>query len=128
MPRERIQHGKMYVDEPDIEPTEAIDGNSGQPAGVFAHVVREFIPGETLPPGTIVREHPSLDVTWNREVGYVQVSIEAPVDWWDRFHESRTRDEQSHYAAYTEVMDRREINHMIRTLRRARDAAYGADE
>lgn len=81
------------------------------------------------PPGTVMREEPSLDVSWNREAGWVQVAFDAPRDWWDRFYSAVVGSpEQHHMTAYTDVLTRTELNHMIRTLRRARDAAYGADE
>ena len=87
--------------------------------------------GGNVPANAILREMPSVDVTWNRDSSYVQLSIEAPRDWWDRFNDtySQANSPDLHsYAVFSEVLDRREINHLIRTLRRARDAAYGADE
>jgi len=66
---------------------------------------------------------PSLDVSWSREpTGWVQIGIDAPTD----FLAGIIRDGAT--SVWTDVLDRREINHMIRTLRRARDAAYGSDE
>lgn len=127
MPRERVQHGKLYVDDPRIEPTEVV-GQSGEPVGLKAYAQREYIPGEELPTEAVITEQPSLDVTWNRDGGWVQLSIEAPRDWWGRFWDSLLAAEQSHYGVFSETLTRQEINHLIRTLRRARDAAFGADE
>lgn len=127
MPRQRIQHGKIYVTEPDIEATDVVDDH-GKPTGVKAHAATEYIPGSATPEGATVQEMPSLDVTWRGENGWVQIGIEAPSDWWDRFEESRKSAEQSHFGVYTEVLTRDEINDMIRTLRRARNAVYGSDE
>lgn len=129
MPRERIQHGVTYVIEQEGA-TEATDVY-GEPIGLKAHRARPYQPGEILAEGETLEEQPSVDVTWRREpegAGWVQVSIEAPTDWWGRFNKSYEDVEVSHWGVFSEVMTRQEINHMIRTLRRARDAAYGADE
>lgn len=124
MPRERVQHGKLYADI-----TETPDpGNVGQTPGSVMRRV-EYRPDVALPEGATVREEPSLDVSWNRDGGWVQIAIDAPRDWWERFKESLDGSpEQHHMSAYTDVLTRKEINDLIRTLRRARDAAYGADE
>ncbi|QIG59031.1 hypothetical protein SEA_FRANSOYER_23 [Microbacterium phage Fransoyer] len=127
MPRERIQHGKLYVEDDTVEPTPVIDDH-GQPSGVQAHALRVYQPGEELPPGAKVMEMQSLDVAWRGDPGFVQISIEAPADWWDRFENSRKLGEQSHYGVYTAELSREEINKMIRTLRRARNAVFGSDE
>lgn len=117
MPRERIQHGALTLFQGERAPGEAVQ--SGKP----------WHPGDPVPEGYVLREAPSLDVNWNRDGGWVQVSIDAPRDWWESFIESyRGSPEQHNFAAYTETMTRREINTLIRVLRRARDAAHGADE
>lgn len=73
---------------------------------------------------------PSLDVTWMRDpTGHVQIAIEMTREQWiANADHLRADDRISARAIYTESLNRREINHMIKTLRRARDAAYGADE
>lgn len=120
MPRERIQHGKQYV-----EISKFKHGES-EPSKVNSV---EYVPGEPIPDGSIIREEPSLDLVWNREGGWVQIGFSAPRDWWERFFESHSHTpDVSELVAFTNVMPRSEINNMIRTLRRARDAAYGADE
>ncbi len=126
MPRERVHHGKLYVDEPNVEPGLVTD--SGRPAGVAAHAMRVYQPGEILAEGEKIREKPSLDDNWRRDPGWVQLSIEAPADWWDQFAEGRDNVEQSHYAVFTDILTREELNNLIRTLRRARNAAFGEDE
>jgi hypothetical protein len=126
MPKERVQHGALFVIEQEGA-TEATDVY-GEPIGIKAHRARPYAPGEILSAGETLEEQPSVDVTWRRDPGWVQVSVEASADWWDRFQKSRERVEQSHFGVFSEVMSRQEINHMIRTLRRARDAAYGSDE
>lgn len=127
MPRERIQHGKLYVEDNTIESTPIISG-TGEDTGLRAHALREYRPGEELEVGNKITEMPSLDITWRGDPGWVQVSIEAPSDWWDRFEESRKESDQSHYGVFTDVLTRDEINKMIRTLRRARNAVFGSDE
>jgi hypothetical protein len=119
MPRERVQHGRITV-------REEHPGTKDFPGAILE---REYRPEESLPPGATLHEAPSLDVLWSREYGSVQMGFEAPREWWDRFIESyQANKEMTHYGAFTELFSRTEINHMIKTLRRARDAAYGADE
>lgn len=73
---------------------------------------------------------PALDVEWTREpTGHVQVAIEMSREQWLRNAETLQADEQvTRRAIYTDSLSRHEINHLIKTLRRARDAAYGRDE
>ncbi|WP_144834087.1 hypothetical protein [Microbacterium sp. BH-3-3-3] len=105
MPRERVQHGKSY-------PIHELSGGGGEAAGAYSDVT------------------PSLDIEWARDPqGRVQIAIEFSRERWMAI----AKDLQDNSvvearAIYTESLDRRELNHMIRTLRRARDAAYGADE
>lgn len=129
MPRERIQHGQMFA-----WPRVADSENGGTepiPPGMLESAGTRYYPGDPMPEGSVIREEPSLDLSWRREDagGWVQVGFDAPRDWWERFIASyQGSPEQHHFAAWSAVMDRRQINHMIKTLRRARDAAYGADE
>ncbi len=122
MPRERIQHGDMYLIPDDVSQFVA---DSTQPLGESGRIWR---PGDDVPKGFHLREMQSLDVNWNREAGWVQVCVEAPIDWWKSFILGMGEAEASHYGAYSQVLDRRQINRLIATLRRARDAAYGKDE
>lgn len=72
---------------------------------------------------------PSLDVEWQRDAAHVQVAIEFDRDRWATIAKELAEDKAvSHKAIYTSSLSRPEINNMIRTLRRARDAAYGGDE
>ena len=51
-------------------------------------------------------------------------SMQARID-----HIADHPEDLEHYAAvFTEPLTRPQINHLIRTLKRARDAAYGTDE
>ncbi|QED11836.1 hypothetical protein SEA_MASHLEY_19 [Microbacterium phage Mashley] len=126
MPRERVQHGKLYVEDPTIKPTPVIT-DSGQPSGVQAYGLKEWPRGEAVPEGVVVVEEPSLDVTW-RSDAWVQVSIKAPASWWEKFEQSRRGVEQSHFGVYSATLTRAEINAAIRALRRARNAVFGSDE
>lgn len=104
MPRERVQHGKSY---PVHEVSE-----DGKTAGSYTEVT------------------PSLDIEWAREPqGRVQVAIEfSRQQWIDITADLHNHQEVERRAIYTDSLDRQQINHMIKTLRRARDAAFGADE
>lgn len=104
MPRERVQHSKSY---PVHEVSE--DGMAGS---------------------TYTEVTPALDIEWARDPqGRVQVAIEFSREQWIEITED-LRDDPAveRRAIYTDSLDRQQINHMIKTLRRARDAAYGADE
>lgn len=109
MPRERIKRGSLFI-------TEA--GSSLSTA---------HIPGENMPDGGAIHEEPSLEISWSRDGQCVQVAFVAPLAWLDAAQRDLAPNE-SHVSLYTEALSRAEINHMIRTLRRARDAAYGSDE
>lgn len=90
----------------------------------------EYHPGDDALPDATFREEPSLEVSWNRDGSWVQVAYVAPTDWWDRFMADDPNGVHGpkYRTAYTDVLTRQEINNLIRTLRRARDAAYGSDE
>lgn len=125
MPRERVQHGKLYLHTP--QPGAAVSDLPGdEPVKVT-----EWHPGMDVPVDSTLHEQPSLDVMWNRDGGWVQIGFNAPREWWEDLAE--TYDEEhspgvQDWSAWTDVLSRQEINHMIRTLRRARDLAYGKDE
>ena len=78
-----------------------------------------------------------LDVSWSREGdqfgGMVQIGLDMPLSVLRDIRRELDADEKDPVsvvarALYTPSLDRRELNHLIRTLRRARDAAYGSDE
>ena len=72
---------------------------------------------------------PTLDVHWQREGRHVQVAIELPTERWIEIADDlRNTDNVTARAIFTDAMTREQINHTIRTLRRARGSAYGADE
>lgn len=121
MPRERIKHGNHYIEKTS---TEGATEDSNPTSSTW----KLWNPGDPIPDGCTVREDPSLDLNWNREAGWVQVSIEMTAAQWIVNADELRDGNVSHRAIYTDVLTRQEINHMIRTLRRARDAAYGSDE
>lgn len=75
---------------------------------------------------------PQVSVCWRNDPdggGHVQLQIEidtAMAQKWvaDALEHNPT---ESTVGFWTEVMDRNEINKAVRTLRTARDKAYGAD-
>jgi len=69
-----------------------------------------------------VVQEPSLTVAWNRDMEWVQVQLIAEPETWGFLAEDNCP------TATSNVLSRKELNHLIRTLRRARDAAYGSDE
>ncbi len=66
---------------------------------------------------------PAVRVGWSRETEYVQIATLT------REHENDfTASAPSWSGGYHIDLDRQGINALIRTLRRARDQAYGRDE
>jgi hypothetical protein len=106
MPREQINYPQFGVV---IDP-----GDSGHPVG------------------TEIEKHPSaIHVGWNR-AGWVQLSLEADPSYFrfvaDNPDGAPFDDGSQGTSAYSPVLNRVEINKLIRALRRARDQAYGRDE
>lgn len=122
MPRERVHHGAILARIP--EPN--ADGSEVE------YSMKRYTPGDDLPEGSTVHEEPSLEVSWNRDGEWVQVAFVAPREWFEKALADTAEHVDPHgpaiFTAYTNVLTRAELNHMIRTLRRARDTAYGADE
>lgn len=104
MPRQQINFPERYETPPD---------------GMFAD-------GHGTPPDR-ADEEPSLHVNWDNDHGLVQVSLNMTTERIKRWAEHLT-DHVSHSAFYTPALTRGEINTLIRTLRTARDKAYGRDE
>lgn len=121
VPRERIHHGSMFVQTPKPEGWQ--DSNT---PGEYES--RRYEPGEKLSSSDRLIEESSLDVHWQRDM-WVQISLDIPRDKWiERAKEVESDKERISTAMYTETLTRDEINKMIRTLRKARDQAFGADE
>lgn len=132
MPRETVHYGRDYarVKYP------ATDDHSAFEVEYDAHD-RRLASGEV--DGEITYStKPQVDIMWSRSAGSaiemngsVQVSIGiAPKDMQRTIDHIKDQPEdlEAFSTFYTEPLTRAEINHFIRTLRRARDAAYGSDE
>lgn len=136
MPRERVKHGKQYAtwsaDPKAPTPKDALEHPTpeGPEEVSYAILSKEFHPGDPeVPSGATITEDVSLDVNWNREAGWVQVSMSVPIDKWEDINKGREDlSNPPHVSVYTDTWTRQEINATIKTLRRARDAAFGADE
>ena len=100
----------------------------------------EYIPEHGVPEGGDALYDPALHVHWRRPEapdhlavlgsgyrGGVQVSLEVPADYL-RHRAARLDESVVNTSIFTNDLTRLELNRLIRTLRRARDAAYGADE
>lgn len=114
MPREQINYGTVLV-KPDDDlswwPTD--ENGTAVPVADLAH----GIIGDS-----------NLHVTWTRGA-HVQVALEVSVAYAQLAAETPNGETCSDMTMlYTPVLKRDEINKLIRTLRRARDAAYGPDE
>jgi hypothetical protein len=121
MPRERVKHG-------DIRVTEKHEDVDGIPGAILEYIYDPHDPNP-LPANTVLYEEPSLDISWGREAGYVQVSIDFTREQWlEVAKELEEHPGTIKKAIHTMPLTRYEINNAIKTLRRARDAAYGKDE
>lgn len=129
MPRETIQHARIVVRHE--EPPVVFDEHGGnlQYPLVSAIVDREYVPNEALGVHDTLIEGSAVSLHWSRDAEYVQIGIEAPRKFWDSFIQGYDSSKELHrYELYTESLTRKEINDLIKVLRRARDAAYGTDE
>jgi hypothetical protein len=76
-------------------------------------------------------EHPEqsvVEVRWDQESGYFQIATkEAMAEVFMAGDELPENTIPAQYGWYV-TLDRRGINDLIKTLRRARDQAYGRDE
>lgn len=82
-----------------------------------------------VPEGGHISYSPGVELHWSREYGNVQLSVEFPAEQWIVNAEQLKEDPDIKMRGiFTDGLSRREINDLIRTLRRARDAAYGKDE
>lgn len=126
MPRERVINGPLWAHFPEgyTEP-----GDGPNPSA------RIYRPGDKLPDGTVILSDPGLDIVWRREHqpgagdGFVQITVECEAEWARRRLAQTSEPNDGRWMQIPlEVMDRRQINQLIRHLKRARDAAYGADE
>lgn len=113
MPRETIVPSKTYVfDE---------DGNQVDEGLSTA----DF----TIPKGGSLDTTPNVELHWSREHEHVQLSIEFPREAWISIAQDLKDDPSvTRKAIFSPGLSRYQINKLIKTLRRARDAAFGVDE
>jgi hypothetical protein len=115
MPRETIHYGNYYiVDGPNRTWIAQTDENAANPE--YADLPRTLTP--------------VLDVVWQRDFdGSVQIGLDLKRRYWiDTAKDIENEPLVNSRTVYTESLSRAEINHFIKTLRRARDAAFGSDE
>lgn len=74
---------------------------------------------------------PALHVSWHAEdehsTGHVQVAFEADPAYL-KFGAEHPNEDRERSSVWSPVLTRADINKLIRTLKRARDQAYGRDE
>lgn len=125
MPREQINYPPIGFDDCSTdEPTATLTADHQQGVPVYA---RRGVAGRA--------HEPTVHVGWLNSpdgAGWVQVHMEAAPEYF-RFvadHPDGPSLEQGvqRTSAYSPVLNRDEINRLIRVLRRARDQAYGRDE
>lgn len=116
MPREQVMHPTARVFDAKGEQVD-----EGRPTHV----------SET-PENGHVSMTPGLAVIWNREpTGYVQIGADISVDSLRNLLEAIDRGEVNTTYGFATIyvdVDRYYINALIRTVRRARNAAFGGDE
>lgn len=79
--------------------------------------------------GTAPQEHGSVAVSWGKDSGHISVSVAGPVGWRDEeLKQLVAPDTDNGLDWHFQAMNRWELNRLIRTLRKARDQAFGKDE
>lgn len=81
----------------------------------------------TPAPGIRAWRDASLHVSW-RPDSHVQIAVEMDVAYAQMAVDAPTDGEAARTEVFVPPLTREEINKLIRTLRRARDQAYGRDE
>lgn len=142
MPRETIHYGRRFA----IVTVPPSKDHGGYQYEISDRDAIQQIEDQNHPlnaDDVVFDSKPDLEVVWSRPIdkqslpageegtGSVQVQIRlTPEDMQSRInHISEHPEDLADFAqVFTESLTRRQINDMIRTLKRARDAAYGADE
>lgn len=140
MPRETVHYGRDYATVT-VHPSKGHDGYTYEMRAEDAKLAT--LNGELDKADVRFSNKPHLDVLWNRPLdrlslpagedpsGSVQVQIGLnPTEMQSRIDHiaEHPEDLEAFSLFFTESLSRHQINHLIRTLKRARDAAYGADE
>lgn len=145
MPKETAHWGKRYISRHTPETEEHNEWwdelpYDGTPTDAKGNVIEE------LPENQVVTRSPSLEVYWSRpedyvvpafdeiQTGKVQIGLTLDRGEWEQYRkyylndENAARDGVHSTTIFTKALSRAEINNLIKTLRRARDAAEGADQ
>lgn len=90
---------------------------------------KETIYGQLWPDGEDGNRASVVELRWDRDTGYFQIVTKAV----DRYTGEDAQppiatEELTYMSGFYVDLDRRGINALIRTLRRARDTAFGKDE
>lgn len=88
---------------------------------------KEYVNGEAVPYELGSPETPVAAVRWGRETGHVQLVTRLRECELFFDPDDPTAPIPCQYGYYV-TLDRRGINDLIRTLRKARDQAFGRDE
>ena len=140
MPKETVKWGRDFATVT-VRPS---DKQSGYTYELSAEEAQSRIAGDELRKADVeFSNKPRLDVLWQRPIdklslpigedpqGSVQILLGLnPTDMKNRIRhlEEHPEDLESFSLIFTEPLTRYEINNLIRTLKRARDAAHGSDE
>lgn len=118
MPRETIIRGALLVATPVNDTRDPGPG-----------LILDLYHGGPIPGGSNLVHDADVDVAWDRDGEVVQIGFTLSRERWLEVADMlREQPDITAHAEYTAPVSRAEINHTIRTLKRARDAAYGADE
>lgn len=140
MPRETVHWGRDFATVT-VPPTKDQGGYTYE---MGAEEAQSRIAGDQLDRANVeFSNKPRLDLLWQRPIdrlslpigeepkGSVQVSLVLNQTYMQHVIDhivAHPEDREAFSIFYTEPLSRHEINNMIRTLKRARDAAYGSDE
>lgn len=135
MPRETVHWGRKYliVEHPETEEHSAFWSEhpfEGRQMDTKGNMV-------PYPPDTSYARSPSVEVLWSKpgtfnlpegdtEEGFVNIAFQ--INRNDFEHNEDLSEDREEFRVFTRGLTRRQINDMIRTLKRARDAAFGEDE
>ncbi len=135
MPRETIKHPKPFLR---VQHKETEDTSSWWEALPFeGYQVDDKGRTLPLPPNTALAFHDSVEIGWSRpapdnlpvgEEASGSVNVSISYDVFDVQEMLRVSDSDVTQVTLSSGLTRSQINAMIRTLKRARDAAFGADE
>lgn len=121
MPRETVHHGDIWKYTP-VKKEDLRPGELPRDADIRRYEGGPVSEGETI------RQDPSFEISWSKESSHVQVSIDFSREQWLQIAEGLEKDpDVTKSAIYTGTWSRDDINRAIRTLRKARDQAFGED-